>query len=47
MQSTSSSDCKNMTVVLSTLTDNNKKRILPCELDRLQRGKNAADTINT
>lgn len=48
MLSTLPSNLKNLTVVLSPLTDNNNKKIiLPYELDSLQKDKNASRTINT
>lgn len=48
MPSTLLSDFKNLTVVLSPMTgNNNRKIILPYELDSLQERQNAANTINT
>lgn len=47
MESTFPSDLKNLSVVLSVLTDSNNKKNLPYELDNLQSDKNAGNTINT
>lgn len=47
MLSTLPSDFKNLTAVLSPLTDNNNKKNLPYELDNLQKDKKVSRTINT
>lgn len=46
MLSTLPSDFKNLTAVLSPLTDNNNKKNLPYELDNLQKDKKVSRTIN-